>query len=108
MASRPRGLSPSSPKRAEPARMAAFSPSDAALEGFQVLRRHWRVVIGWAAFNLIGMGAIIVAALFVTVGLVASRAVGDSALGGVGSVVALGGDLLIQTIVSVGLYRLLL
>ena len=34
--------------------MAAFSPSDAALEGFQVLRRHWRVVVGWAAFNLIG------------------------------------------------------
>ena len=73
--------------------MEAFSPSDAALEGFQVLRRHWRVVIGWAAFNLVGMGAIIAAALMVTVGLVATRAVSDNALGGVGSFVALGGDL---------------
>lgn len=86
----------------------AFSSSDAALEGFQVLRRHWRVVVGWAGFNLIGMVAIIVAALVVTVGLVASRAIDEAALGGIGSLVAVGGDVLIQTIVAVGLYRMLL
>lgn len=88
--------------------MAAFSPSDAALEGFQVLRKHWRVVVGWAIFNLLGMVAIIVAASVVTVALVATRAIGETALGGVGSFVAVGGDLLIQTIVTVGLYRMIL
>ena len=32
-----------------------FSASDAALEGFQVLHRHWRVVVGWAGFNLLAL-----------------------------------------------------
>lgn len=86
----------------------AFSASDAALEGFQVLRRHWRVVVGWAGFNVIGMVAIIVAALVLTVGLVATEAIAEDALGGIGSLVAVGGDVLIQTIVAVGLYRMLL
>lgn len=86
----------------------AFSASDAALEGFQVLRRHWRVVVGWAGFNLVGMVAIIIAALVVTVGLVATGAIDEAALGGIGSLVAVGGDVMIQTIVAVGLYRMLL
>ena len=88
--------------------MAAFSPSDAALEGFQVLRRHWRVVVGWAAFNLIGMIAVIVAVVFISVALLASHAVREDALGGLGPALAVLGDLLIQTIVSVGLCRLIL
>jgi len=33
--------------------MTAFSASDAALEGFQVLRRHWRVVLGWCLFAVL-------------------------------------------------------
>jgi len=86
----------------------AFSPSDAALEGFQVLRRHWRVVVGWAGFNLIGMVAVIVVALVITVGVVATQAIDEAALGGFGSLVAVAGDVLIQTIVAVGLYRMLL
>ena len=40
--------------------MSAFSASDAALEGFQMLRTHWRVVVGWAVFNLLALVAMIV------------------------------------------------
>ncbi len=88
--------------------MTAFSPSDAALEGFHVLRRHWRVVVGWAGFNLVGMVAAIVVAAVVVFALVVTGAVSDTTLSGAGSFVAIVGDVLIQAIVAMGLYRMLL
>ena len=47
--------------------MSDFSASDAALEGFQVIRAQWRVVLGWAGFNLLAMVAVVVT--FVVVGV---------------------------------------
>ena len=35
--------------------MARFSASDAALEGVNLMRRRWRVVLGWAGFNLLAL-----------------------------------------------------
>ncbi len=58
--------------------MPSFSASDAALEGVQLLRRHWRIAVGWAVFNLLAMGAVVIA--FVIVGVVAATLAGvDSA-----------------------------
>jgi len=71
-----------------------------------VLGRHWRVVAGWALFNLIGMVAVVIVAAMLVFALVASGAVSDDALGGVGSFVAVAGDVVLQTIIGVGLYRL--
>jgi hypothetical protein len=72
-----------------------------------VIRSHWRVVAGWAAFNLIAMVAVVIVAAVVVFALVVSGAVSDAALSSVGSFVAIGGDMLVQTVVGVGLYRLM-
>ena len=58
--------------------MTPFSASDAALEGFQVIRRHWRVIVGWAVFNLLAIMAVVVAFVIVGVGY-AIIAGGDAA-----------------------------
>ncbi len=47
--------------------MRGFSPSDAALEGFQVLRQHWRVVVGWAGFAFVAVIAMVVVTVIVAV-----------------------------------------
>jgi hypothetical protein len=51
-----------------------FSASDAALEGFQVIRNHWRVVLGWAGFNLLAIFAVVI--VFILVGVTAVTVVG--------------------------------
>src|SRR5436190_14378015 len=65
--------------------MRAFSPSDAALEGFQVLRHHWRLVAGWAGFSLLAMVAVVVVT---TVAAAAGVVVAGVDSGSVGSGVA--------------------
>ena len=50
--------------------MTGFSASDAALEGFNLIRRRWRVVLGWAGFNLLVLVMMVV--LTVVTGLVAA------------------------------------
>jgi hypothetical protein len=50
--------------------VTTFSPSDAALEGFRVLRRRWRAVAGWALFNVIALVALIILMLVVLLGVV--------------------------------------
>jgi len=54
--------------------MTPFSASDAALEGFYLVGRRWRVVAGWAAFNLIAFVMILV--LSAVLSVVASAVVG--------------------------------
>jgi hypothetical protein len=85
--------------------MTPFSASDAALEGFELLRRHWRVVLGWAGFNLLALAMLVVA----TAVLAAATATGDS-VGGPAAVTAgagLGlGVLVIQAIIAGGVFRL--
>jgi hypothetical protein len=54
--------------------MSGFSASDAALEGFQVIRNHWRVILGWAGFNLVAIFAVVI--IFILVGVTAVTIVG--------------------------------
>jgi hypothetical protein len=88
----------------------SFSASDAALEGFQVLRRHWRVVVGWAVFNLLALLAlvIIVVIVGVGVGLAAGLDKASSAAGVIGAVVGGLATGVIETVLIVAIYRLML
>ncbi|CAN7357721.1 hypothetical protein LJR219_002072 [Phenylobacterium sp. LjRoot219] len=40
--------------------MTPFSASDAALEGFHLIRRSWRAILGWAGFNLLALIMVVV------------------------------------------------
>src|SRR5579859_115751 len=88
--------------------MAAFSASDAALEGFQVIRRHWRVIVGWAGFNLVAPVAAV--AVIVIIGVFyAATAGGDASQFGavvVGPLLSLA-TLAIQLVIGMALYRLM-
>ncbi len=91
--------------------MSAFSASDAALEGFQVLRQHWRVAIGWCLFSVLGFVALVVAA-FIAI-LVATLAAASpeqaNTFGAViGGVVFGLGAVGIELMVVTALYRLML
>jgi len=90
--------------------MIGFSASDAALEGFQVLRTHWRVVVGWALFNLLALVALIVVVVIVGVGvsLAGSSGEASSTAGAIGAFAGLLATGLIETVLIVGLYRLML
>jgi hypothetical protein len=88
--------------------MRSFSASDAALEGFQLLRSHWRLVVGWALFNLLAMVAVVIA--FVIIGVVTvmvaggdSRAFGQAVGGPVVSLATIG----IQLVIGAAVYRLI-
>lgn len=91
--------------------MSSFSPSDAALEGFQVLKRHWRAVVGWAGFQIVAMVALFIVLFVLLIGVVPFAGSRDtaSALGAVIGAVVLGvGGGLVQLVILTGLYRLLL
>jgi hypothetical protein len=91
--------------------MSSFSPSDAALEGFQALGRHWRAVVGWAGFQVVAMVALGIVMFVLLIGVVpfaASREAASS-LGAIIGAVVLGiGGGLVQLVVLTGLYRLML
>ena len=82
--------------------MTPFSASDAALEGFNLIRRRWRVVLGWAAFNLLAL--VMVAVLTAILTLVA-QATGGQAEVAAGLVAGLGA-LFSQAILAAGVFRL--
>jgi hypothetical protein len=88
--------------------MAVFSASDAALEGFQVIRRHWRLIVGWAVFNLLGLVAAV--AIFVIAGVFyAATAGGDASQFGetvAGPLVTLA-TLVVQLMIGMALYRVM-
>jgi hypothetical protein len=90
--------------------MSAFSASDAALEGFQVLRSHWRVAVGWAVFNVLALVAMIVVTvtISVAVGLATGAAQASGAAAAIGGLAGLLVTALIETVLIVGLYRLML
>ena len=89
--------------------MATFSPSDAAVEGFQVLRRHWRAVVGWSIFNVVALVALAVVLVVVLIG-VAPFAGSREAAGAWGSVLGgliLGlGSLIVELAIYCALLRL--
>jgi cation transporter-like permease len=88
--------------------MTSFSASDAALEGFQVIRRDWRVIVGWAGFNLVGLVAAV--AIFIIAGVFYAATVGgDAAQFGAtvaGPLVTLA-TLVIQLMIAMAVYRLM-
>ncbi len=90
--------------------MGGFSASDAALEGFQVLRTHWRVVVGWAVFNLLALVAMVVVTVIVSVGIGLATGA-DEGSGAAAAIGGLAGALmtaLIETALIVGIYRVML
>src|SRR5262249_23878312 len=54
--------------------MIPFSASDAALEGFNLIGRRWRVILGWAGFNLLALVMLVVLTVLLT--LIAAAAGG--------------------------------
>lgn len=88
---------------------AGFSPSDAALEGFKILRRHWRAVAGWSLFNLIALVALGIVGAVIAFGAQAAASAGalsfNPALGGL---LASLGEAFITAIIAAGLFRLML
>lgn len=88
-----------------------FSISDAALEGFQDVAKHWRVIAGWALFNLVALvgGCILLVVLLIgVVPFVSSQAAAANA-GAVLSLLVFGlGGVMVQVVTITGLYRLLL
>ncbi len=88
--------------------MARFSASDAALEGFQVIRRDWRVIVGWAGFNLVALVAAV--AVFVIAGVFyAATAGGDASQFGavIGGPLVSVATLVLQLMIGMALYRLM-
>lgn len=87
--------------------MTPFSASDAALEGFQLVRRRWRVVLGWAGFNLLALAMIVVLSAILSV---VAGAVGGS--GANAPVLAVAGLFLLvcalvaQAVIATGVFRL--
>lgn len=96
---------------AEPAAsLGVFSPSEAAFEGFRVIRRHWRVVAGWAAFNIIALIAMVVVTVVVSLGVVAGAGGGGAIqlTGAFGAVMAFFGTFGAEIVLAAGLLRLML
>jgi len=90
--------------------MSAFSASDAALEGFQVLRRHWRIVLGWCLFSVLAfVGLIVVAFIAIALSTLDRSPEQAQSVGGLvgGLILGLGGAA-IQWVVLAALYRMLL
>jgi hypothetical protein len=91
--------------------MNRFSASDAALEGFQVLRSHWRVVLGWCLFTVLSfVGLLVLAFIGIALATLAATSTQQAnAVGGaVGGVILGFGGVAIQWIVLAALYRMIL
>lgn len=88
----------------------AFSASDAALEGFRLAGRRWRVALGWGGFNVLAWVAMIMVSAVVLLVLVfALGEQGSSAAAGwVGGGVYLVGLMVIGAVLSCGVFRLML
>lgn len=88
--------------------MQRFSPSDAAFEGFRVLQKHWRVVVGWALFNIVAEVAVIVVAAVVSVAASLAGGASNGAASAAGGVAWFCGAAAIAAMLVAGLYRLML
>lgn len=89
--------------------MSPFSASDAALEGFQVIRTQWRVALGWCLFSIVGFVGLVILAFFAILAaafVVTSREQAGTAGSVIGGVVLGLGELAIQWLVLAALYRM--
>ena len=89
--------------------MTGFSASDAALEGFQVIRAQWRLVVGWVGFNLLAVLAMVIIIVILGV-IVVMVAGGDSSVLGatIGGPVVTVGTVIIQLMIATAVLRLML
>jgi len=86
-----------------------FSPSDAALEGFKVLRGHWRAVAGWSLFNVVALVALGIVGAVVAFGAEASASAGAVRFSPVlGGLLASLGEAFVTAIIAGGLFRVML
>ncbi|THD59413.1 hypothetical protein [Phenylobacterium sp.] len=89
--------------------MGAFSASDAALEGFQVVRTRWRLVLGWCLFSVVSFVALVILAVIgIVIAALAARSQDQANLMGAvigGTVLGLGGAA-VQWVVLAALYRM--
>jgi hypothetical protein len=85
--------------------MTRFSASDAALEGVNLIRRRWRVVLGWAGFNLLSLVMLVV--LTVLLSLITSALSGGMAAPAqiVAALLVALGTTLVQATIAVGVFR---
>jgi hypothetical protein len=91
--------------------MTGFSASDAAIDGFRVIREHWRLVVGWAVFNLLALIVLVVVAviaIFISAALAGSPDMASIAGGVVAGLVGGLGTFAVEVMVVTALYRLLL
>jgi len=91
--------------------MSSFSASDAALEGFQLIRARWRVALGWCLFSVLSFVGLMVAAfiaIVVATLAAATREQADMFGGAVGGLVLGLGGAAIQWVVLAALYRMTL
>ncbi len=91
--------------------MSRFSASDAALDGFRVIGRHWRIVAGWALFNLLGLiGACVLAAVLIGIAAFASMSsqAAGTVGGAIGAVVLALAAFAVEVMIVAALFRLLL
>ncbi|MFI4964822.1 MAG: hypothetical protein ACHP9T_05585 [Caulobacterales bacterium] len=89
--------------------MISFSASDAAVEGFQVLRARWRVVLGWCLFSLLSfVGLVVLAFIAIVIATLAVRTRQQAGMAGsvVGGLVLGLGGAAIQWVVLAALYRM--
>jgi hypothetical protein len=90
--------------------MTPFSASDAALAGFQVIRHKWRLVAGWALFNLLALiAATVIAGLLigvaVAIGAAGSREAAGTIGGAIGALVLGLGAFAIEVMIVAALFR---
>lgn len=89
--------------------MAQFSIGDAAVAGFREIGRHWRLVLGWGAFLLVGLIGLIVLVAVASVGLTASGAIAADGPGAaILGMLAVLGMTLLGVMVQSAAWRLLL
>jgi hypothetical protein len=89
--------------------MISFSASDAALDGFQVIRTQWRVALGWCLFSLVGFVGLVIVAFFVILAasfVVTSSEQVSSAGGAIGGLTLGLGGAAIQWLILAALYRM--
>jgi hypothetical protein len=86
--------------------MTPFSASDAALEGFNLVQRRWRVVLGWAGFNLLALVMLIVLTVMASFVVAALTGEAKGPTTAVAGLVAGIGGLLAQAVLAAGVFRL--
>jgi hypothetical protein len=86
--------------------MNAFSASDAALAGVSLIRRYWRILLGWAGFNLIALVMLIVLTVVLSVATSGMTGGAREPTAVVAGVVVLVGSVFIEVVIAAGVFRL--